>query len=811
MKTLKKTLSLVLVLCMVLSLCAFGTGADYKDADKITYTEAVEVMTNLGVIDGMDDGNFNPTGTFTREQAAKILAYMLLGPKNADAFSTYRAPFTDVAADRWSAGYIAYCASEGIIGGYGDGRFGPEDALTSYQWAKMLLVALGFDAEIEQLVGADWQVNTTKLAISSKLLDNSDLVGIFNREMAVKYAFQCLTTTMVNYSNRGTVVETSDGTKVTVGASEPYKMGNSTAKDYRTVTADKDEYLQFCEQYFNKLTLNANDYDDFGRPGNKWTNDKKKVGFYADEPEAVYTAEVKASTIYSDLGLSETTDMEVFHDGYTDDDMVAEITKTGKAIEVDGVKPSGNGILTEVYKIGDEYRIVMVTTYVAKVTKVTAAKGDKEAYATLNVLGTTETVKYETEDLAKNDYVIFNYSFDASTPNADYDEGVQNVKVVTPEEQLKVTKITAGKSFVADGTTYNFNKYYVTDGKAPAVKGEADVYLDDYGYAIYVKEYSAAEKNYAFVKDVNNSGFDGVAKIVTAAGTQATVDTDEKYSLTGQMVETSVDDDGVYEFKALPTSGDVYQDWGTGAVAIKKNDVNFTLGGTPFAANNSTIFVVEKSNGKSYNVYTGYKNVPDVTGGSDTTYAVVVDEGIASFVYISNKAETSDSENNVLIIGFTKEKSVVTDNDNNEYVLVDAIIDGAIVENIALSTSSNGVTVVGSGDDAVATVVTNIYKSASTKAGYEETIYTVKSTNIVAPGVSEGSVAVKNEDGVLTIAGPAYNLDSKIVAFVIDSEGDAVELDLADDFTYEAADIASVMGVKNAAGTKLTELYIFTK
>ena len=116
MKNLKKVLSLVLALAMALSLmtAAFAADAsDYKDYSKVTYKEAVDVMTAAGIFNGGDGNNFNPDATLNREQAAKIITYMLVGQDAADKLTASIAPYADVAATRWSAGSIAYCTNEG--------------------------------------------------------------------------------------------------------------------------------------------------------------------------------------------------------------------------------------------------------------------------------------------------------------------------------------------------------------------------------------------------------------------------------------------------------------------------------------------------------------------------------------------------------------------------------------------------------------------------------------------------------------------------------------------------------------------------
>lgn len=81
---MKKLLALVLALVMSMSLVTISNAA-FKDADKIDYKEAVDVMNAIGVFVGDENGNFNAKENLTREQAAKIIAYLELGDKTADA------------------------------------------------------------------------------------------------------------------------------------------------------------------------------------------------------------------------------------------------------------------------------------------------------------------------------------------------------------------------------------------------------------------------------------------------------------------------------------------------------------------------------------------------------------------------------------------------------------------------------------------------------------------------------------------------------------------------------------------------------
>ena len=151
---MKKFLSLVLALVMTMSLVTVSAGAkDFTDNSKINYKEAVDVMSAAKVIDGYTDGSFNPTNTLTRGAAAKIICNLILGPTTAEALVADAAPYSDVPTTNTFAGYIAYCAKEGIISGYADGTFKPAATLTGYAFMKMLLGALGYDATAEGYIG----------------------------------------------------------------------------------------------------------------------------------------------------------------------------------------------------------------------------------------------------------------------------------------------------------------------------------------------------------------------------------------------------------------------------------------------------------------------------------------------------------------------------------------------------------------------------------------------------------------------------------------------------------------------------------
>ncbi|NCB52225.1 MAG: S-layer homology domain-containing protein [Clostridia bacterium] len=212
MRTLKKTLALVLVLAMALSFGVIGANAAFTDTAGTTYEDAIDVMTGLGVINGMTATTFEPAGNLTREQAAKIVTYIVLGPTNAQLVSSATsAIFDDVAADRWSAGYIEYCYNTGIIAGVGDNNFDPTGTLSSAAWTKMLLVALGYNASSEGFTGSSWAINVAAAAYEAGITDSSIAISASanaTRGQACQMAFLAL--------SKGYTVTYTGGTSMTV-------------------------------------------------------------------------------------------------------------------------------------------------------------------------------------------------------------------------------------------------------------------------------------------------------------------------------------------------------------------------------------------------------------------------------------------------------------------------------------------------------------------------------------------------------------------------------------------------------------------
>ena len=108
-------------------------------ADSAWYAQAVAYVYRQGLMSGTAQDQFSPDLTTNRAMLVTIL-YRLAGSPAVDGGSV----FTDVASGDWYANGVAWASVNGIVTGYGDGRFGPNDPITREQMAAILYRYAGF-------------------------------------------------------------------------------------------------------------------------------------------------------------------------------------------------------------------------------------------------------------------------------------------------------------------------------------------------------------------------------------------------------------------------------------------------------------------------------------------------------------------------------------------------------------------------------------------------------------------------------------------------------------------------------------------
>ena len=532
---MKKLLALVLALVMTLSLCVTSNAA--YDGEEYDYDEAVEVMSAIGVFQGDENGKFNGKDVLTREQAAKIVTYMLLGKKSADALVTIAAPFADVEATRWSAGSIAYCYNEGILAGVGNGQFAPTAQLTGLAFAKMMLTALGYNAENEGLTGANWSINAAKLALTiglTKGMDDVALSAPMTREQAAKMALNTEKATLVDYPNASVVkvgdIEVSTSAKASAV---------TTANDTNKIAADGK--VQFAEQYAKDLRLQAGYADTQNRYANYWTLKSDEIGTYAKTADKTLVVE-KFGKTFADMA-------KTINSKYT--------FKAGTIVHINGndtgVSPTGNnaqvGDVMEIYLNDDtanQVDLIVVTRYDgAKVTSKVATK-TVDGVDYVRVPGIMNTYSKASkvhgyEDLAKDDIVyVYTSIGNGAAENTEY----FFAKAESFEGKITAIKTQSSSTpskFTIDGADKMVNQSagavanMTTDGIAADAVANYNTaykfYTDANGFIVYAEQVEDTLSDYVAIKAISmvspTSGVDAKAyaeaRIIKMDGTTEVV------------------------------------------------------------------------------------------------------------------------------------------------------------------------------------------------------------------------------------------------------------------------------------------------
>ena len=203
---MKKILALVLALVMTMSLATISSGAAYSDADKVQYVDAVNTLSAYGVLGGYADGSIRPQADVTRGAAAKMVAMVATG-SNTTTIGYYKgtSTFADVPATHTFADAVAFCVARGIVAGYGNGQYGVADNVKGWAVAKMVLVAMGYDAKAFGMEGAGSALNTITLASQKGLFAGMaadfDANAAASREECAQIIYNALNKTGVAKGN----------------------------------------------------------------------------------------------------------------------------------------------------------------------------------------------------------------------------------------------------------------------------------------------------------------------------------------------------------------------------------------------------------------------------------------------------------------------------------------------------------------------------------------------------------------------------------------------------------------------------------
>ncbi len=590
MRNLKKSLALLLTVVMAFGLCAVGASAattasaGFKDEAGIgaAYSTAVKVMAGFGILVGSDDDGdgqyeFNPQQEVTRAQAAKMIAYMMLGEAAAEKLPA-KSSFKDVKAADWAAKYIYYLSNAGIINGYGNGSFGPNDSVTATQLAKLLLCACGY-GKADEFVGEGWDVNVFVLASDLGVYTGTEAEeydAAATRQEAALYVYNAMTSVaLVNYSaSEGYVYKKSASTTF---ASTKY--GFASLKGVITATADTgDTYTVLTSggaSYRFSISVPA---ELIGHEAELFYNstaktDSNGISYFNAYALIDLSREVNAyystyKALYEALGgkyMNYSADFIYWLDYVNTPASAASITGTYTA---SALKASPDAYFMEngSFVLGENGSIIgykLNTFYVTRVTKVVATAGSEAitladdpanagALTLSNTADNDEVVEYA--GIAKGDLV-----------NVIKVGGKYKLIKCTVAENIYVSSIgTASKAI--NGAYYDDTSKNFTGDLGDAIKlgSTYNLYLDMKGYYVYADLVEAGKEATVFLTLLYTQTGSGSYGGSTTAYYAQCVDTDgveRNYRLTKDEYDSLAGNAGkLYEASSFVSEGVTYYD-----------------------------------------------------------------------------------------------------------------------------------------------------------------------------------------------------------------------------------------------------------
>ena len=793
MRNLKKVLSLVLCVAMMLSVMVMSTGAaSFTDEDKVSdnYAEAVEVLIGMGVIKGDDNNAFRPQDSITRAEVSTLIYRAATADVNNGhpGLTAGANLFTDVSEDDWFAGYVNYCADAEYVKGYEDNTFRAGNDVTGYEVLAMILRAVGYDKNNE-FTGLSWTIQVastaTKLGMLKNLDDSVSLAAPATREVVAELIFRAIEPGVdtVHYS--------------------------PAAGEYRS---DRDGSLG--EQKFHLDSTIA--FDQYDRPNTTWYNTETKADYAVIDFEvlAEYTTAVDQCTVAEDLGLTKPALYQISNNG-NPTGVNATLPANGTGVGVDlgsGDNATGTGVLTQVFaspyageSSGDfrtvDYIVVEIDTYLAQVVGTEEATFDANGHTKtpatiyLNVYdqdSDTASLRYLTNGDTNYTYtagqmlllngVSYSATNDQLKSAASISYKGTPYYVLTNAEIVDVAASVVG----AQSYVYSDNSRTVADTKyASNVQFNHDATNGDVGktnFAWYFDLYGnligsfqiadtytyGAIENIQWIHPTGSTGYaqatlrymdnsTGTVIVKTLNGNTLALGT----SNGGTLVSDEISDN----YKLYAGNG-MYRitDNGDGTVSLNHVDIagiggerisgaNVKTGvaaisgtsGKATVTDNATQYLIaikDSTTGEcTFSAVTGYTNVANYTG-VEVDYVNLDNDPYAEYVYILGSADKVETEN----IAYLDTTSYFYDNNTRTYVFNDAYVNG--VKTDVRVDADTFTTMNAAGDDTLWFVA---YKDGVGDSASRLDTATATSVSLGSTGLSANAYTVTEiGEGVLT-------------------------------------------------------------
>ena len=137
----KRMLTALLTCCLALSLAVPALGAQAA----VSEDEAAQAVTALGIMTGDASGDLDLSGQVTR--AEFVTMAVKASPSGGQIGQAATSPYPDVPRDHWASGYVEAAVARGLVAGYSDGTFRPDQPMGWAEGVSLVLALLGYGPE----------------------------------------------------------------------------------------------------------------------------------------------------------------------------------------------------------------------------------------------------------------------------------------------------------------------------------------------------------------------------------------------------------------------------------------------------------------------------------------------------------------------------------------------------------------------------------------------------------------------------------------------------------------------------------------
>lgn len=380
-------INFVLIVSVILSVFTVSAFSDV--ADGYEYNYAINTLTQLGVINGYEDGTFKPETTVERDEMAKLV-FVLYTTMNDAGNGVVK--FDDVNTNHWASGFISWCSAKNIVGGYGDGTFRPDGEITYDEALKMTCAMLGYTDFDSALWPVDVRQKGLRELDLGKGIDAEGSDKLTRGEVA-QLLYNALSTPMnetkVEYVYDNSYVDSNGGS---VAVKVPVKVAKVLAKDvwgYEevkvTVNSIADDKIN-GELTLAELGLERYEDNTDALIGLDISYLKRGDEILANAVVLGYRSQVKIENVYDieDTDKIDTKYVIINGEKYKSENITinCDITKLVKPNIAIGVDKDGDGKFES---------ITVGFLSLMDVTKVNEKKNGKETYFEYTVSGTKYT------------------------------------------------------------------------------------------------------------------------------------------------------------------------------------------------------------------------------------------------------------------------------------------------------------------------------------------------------------------------------------------------------------------------------------